>query len=792
MIRTVRGTTCADVPRNASPLPLQFLTFATCLGLSLVWLAATTISAQDKSPEVVTQQREVLELIRSAVKYEVELKRLPALSISVVDDDKVILSEGLASTGPGVTNTSKVASDAANRRPIDGDTVYRVGSVSKLFTDIAVMQQVEQGKLKLDQPVTDVLADFAPANSFGKSITLRQLMSHRSGLVREPPVGHYFDPTEPTVSATVKSLNQTRLIYAPDTKTKYSNAGITVVGAMLEQVTGASYDREIERSILQPLGMRASGFELNDALRAKLAPCVMWTLDGRRFEAPQFKLGTAPAGNLYSTANDMAQFVRCVLASGKFGDQRLLQAATLEEMITPIKDANGKPQGFGLGFRVSELDGTKRIGHGGAVYGCATQVEMLPAERVGVSVLISLDCANGVAERLATFALRALVAHKHKRPLPVYERTQEVPVARASELIGSYVADDSRIDFHYLNRVLTMKRNAVTSVVRATDSDGALVVDDVQGFSPRIEVVDRDHLKIDGKTYTREPDRMPVAVNPEWTGLIGEYGWDHDVLTIYEDRGQLVALIEWFFAYPLRRIDANTFAFPDYGLYHGEQLQFHRDARGQATHVIAAEVRFDRRDVGTEAGQTFKIKPLRPLAELREEAMRASPPVERSQHRSSELVELVSLVPDLALDIRYATTNNFADAVFYSQPRAFLQRPAAQARYSRSGKAQTARLWAADTRRLSALVCHQDVLGRDPRLDERLCGQPGQRLASQPWLRGRSVADRFEERQADRNGIRIRRVLVAGVSRVSRRNFAAAMASRPAPQADGERRVYGL
>src|SRR5262249_62192520 len=114
------------------------------------------------------------------------------------------------------------------------DTVYRVGSVSKLFTDLAVMQLVEKGTLDLDAPVTKYLPDFKPSNPYDKVITLRQLMAHRSGLVRESPVGNYFDPTSPTLAQTVASLNQTKLVYPPESRIKYSNAAIATVGLVLE------------------------------------------------------------------------------------------------------------------------------------------------------------------------------------------------------------------------------------------------------------------------------------------------------------------------------------------------------------------------------------------------------------------------------------------------------------------------------------------------------------------------------------------------------------------------------
>ena len=114
--------------------------------------------------------------------------------------------------------------DPERKRPATADTLYRVGSVSKLFTDIAAMQLVEQGLVNLDAPVRRSLSKFAPENPYGEPVTVRQLMTHRSGLVREPPVGHYFDPTSPTLSETVASLNSTELVYPPGTHTKYSNA----------------------------------------------------------------------------------------------------------------------------------------------------------------------------------------------------------------------------------------------------------------------------------------------------------------------------------------------------------------------------------------------------------------------------------------------------------------------------------------------------------------------------------------------------------------------------------------
>src|SRR5262249_45389639 len=138
---------------------------------------------------------------------EVAAKKLPALSIALVDDQTTVWSHGFGWQDPQ-------AKTAAS-----GDTIYPVGSLSKPFPPLRLMILVEMGVIDLDAPVQDYLPDFRPINKSGKKITLRQMVSHRSGLVRESPVGNYFDETGPSLGATVKSINGVDLVYEPETKT---------------------------------------------------------------------------------------------------------------------------------------------------------------------------------------------------------------------------------------------------------------------------------------------------------------------------------------------------------------------------------------------------------------------------------------------------------------------------------------------------------------------------------------------------------------------------------------------
>ena len=624
-------------------------------------------AAAEKNVAPAAGYEQIVDRLRSVVRAEVTQKDLPACSISLVDGDRTVWAEGFG------------FHDAKQSVPATAQTVYRVGSVSKLMTDVALMQLVEAGRIDLDAPVKQYLPSFTPQNDTDLPITLRQLTSHRSGLVRESPVGHYFDPTEPTLAATVESLNRTKLVYDPQSKTKYSNAGIAVVGAVIEELLDTPYSERIATSVLRPLAMHDSGFVLTPELEAKTATGWMWTYDGRRFEAPTFAIGTAPAGNLYSSVLDLSQFLISVLNDGAGQDGPILKPATLELMTSPQLDADGSPQRFGIGFHIEDLDGHKKIGHGGAVYGFSTQLEALPEKKLGVAAAAALDGSNGVVGRIADYALRLLLAKQAGEPLPRYRTTGPVPSERAQELIGTYQEGDRLTKIAELNGRLLMQRGSYRYELRADSDDGSIVTDDPIGFGTTVRLENSDHLVVGDSTFERVPDQPPEPLPERWKGLIGEYGWDHNTLYILEDRGRLVALIEWFYYYPLEELSENVFAFPDYGLYHGEKLHFRRDGAGRAIEVNAAEVVFVRREVGTKDGETFKITPVKPIDDLRERALAASPPPETGDYRDPDLVELTSLDPTIKLDVRYATTNNFTGAVFYRQPRAFMQRPAAEA-----------------------------------------------------------------------------------------------------------------
>lgn len=617
------------------------------------------VAAQGEYPQVA-------DALSKFIQHEMQDKQLPAFSIALVDNQQIVWAQGFGYADPD------------KEIPATAKTVYRIGSVSKLFTDIGVMQLVERGELDLDAPIQKYLPDFHPRNPFHTNITLRQLMSHRAGLLREPPVGNYFDPSELSLAAMVHSLNDTTLVYTPETHTKYSNAGVAVVGYVLEKHSGEPFATYLQHAVLQPMGLHDSAFQPEPALIANLAKAYMWSYDGKLFQAPTFELGMAPAGCMFSTVLDLGKFLSVLFNGGQSIDGRVLKRETLEKMWTPQFVKPGQSSPYGLGFRLTQMDGHREVEHAGAIYGFATQLSGLPDDKLGVVAVTTKDSANAVTNHVADVALRLMLAAKQGKPLPEVEETSAILSERVRQLEGRYGQGDGAVDLVAQEDEIYLRPVGDGEQVRLRQLGDDLIEDGRLGYGMKFTPVD-NAIRIGDKVLPRVLKTVPVAVPERWKGLIGEYGWDYDTLYIFERGGKLTALIEWFEYAPLQESSENVFDFPRGGLYDGEQAVFTRDANGTATQVKVSGVIFKRRPLGPIAGGVFHVHPLKPLAELTKEALAAQPPRESEDFRKPDLVDISILDPSIHFDIRYASTNDFLGEPVYSEAKAYLQRPAAEA-----------------------------------------------------------------------------------------------------------------
>jgi len=619
--------------------------------------------------------------ISDFVTAEMEHKHIPALALAVTDGERIVWARGFGEAQPGV--------------PTDADTLFRVGSVSKLFTDIAVVARHEAGELDLDAEVSDFLPGFAPAGVPEEGgVTLRRLMAHRAGLVREPPVGHYFDDTDPSLAATVESLNGIPLVFPPGLRQKYSNAGIAVVGRVLEHAAGMSFAEAVTEEVLVPLGLESSSFSLATAPADRVAHASMWSYDGREFPAPDFPLGMAPAGSMVTSVRDLGRFLTLMAGGALPG---VLDSEALAEMWRvqfPADPDDAEPTGFGLGFARGRLETTSAtgetislgvIGHGGAIYGYSTELAFLPEAGLGAVAVSNVDFTNAVVSRIVRLALEAALGLREGTEVAL-PRSDPLPAGLSSRLHGAYESGEgARLRVLARGGRAELEIGSATLALRASGTPDLLIADSRLSFGPEVgidsaaETREIQALRIGDREFRRVPDSRPPPPPAEFLPLIGEYGWDHNILFVFERDGLLTVLIEWLERYPLTADpdDPGLFHFPDRGLYPGESLRFLRDEEGQVTGADLSGIVFARRP-GPAAG-TFRIEPLLPVAELRRRADEASPPAEDGDFRDSDLARLTDLDRTIRLDVRYAGENNFMGTAFYEVADAFLQRPAAEA-----------------------------------------------------------------------------------------------------------------
>jgi len=611
------------------------------------------------------------DLVRYARQLQVDMG-VPGIWVAVLEVDPETGEQHLmAEAVGGAINSAYGTSLGSRPNSLDVLATHRVASISKLYTATSAMVLAERGELDLDEPVQTYLPDFAPKNRFGKPVTVRHLLGHRAGVVRESPVGHYFDDSEPSLRATTASLNQTELVSAPGATYKYSNPGLGAVGDVVAAITGKPFEDAVRELVLAPLDLRDSDFAARDDLVARQADGIMWTYDGRAIPTPSWRFGYVPAAELRSTVVDLVKFARSWFPDAS---ERVLSVDAQAAMWAL---PNGQQRGCGLGFFVSEFDQHRMVAHGGAVYGFASTLRALPDEGLAVAVVATKDFSNQVSNAVANYALRAALANRRGGTATPPKTPKPIGVDAARKAQGRWRVGENWVELKERDGELYYDPNIGVRTRMRLHEDGSWVAYDPLAIGPsrRLQRLPNGNLHDGEGEYVRD-DSVPPEMPTELGDLLGEYGWDHNVLVVYEDHQRLGVLIEWVVRDLPDRETRDRYRFPE-GMYVGDQLLFERDAAGEVVAVFVGGARFPRRP-GPTAG-TFRVPVVRPVPELVKAAERASPPKQPPGLREFDLVDLAELDPTIQFDIRYATDNNFLGAQVYSRAVAKMQRPAAEA-----------------------------------------------------------------------------------------------------------------
>ena len=329
--------------------------------------------------------------------------------VVVVKDGQVLLQKGYG------------YSDIEKRAPVDpAGTLFRPGSVSKLFTWTAVMQLVEQGKLDLDADLNQYI-DFKIPPRDGKPITLRQAMTHTTGL--EEQLRALITTRKEGITSLETALKYwvPERIHAPGATPAYSNYATALAGYIVQRVSGEPFDAYIARHIFQPLGMAHSSFSqpLQPALLAKMSKGYDKASDGvpKDYEF----IGLAPAGSLAATGADMGRFMLAHLQDGAYGDARILKAETAQAMHSTGQASVGPLNRMMLGFYETSVNGHRAIAHGGDTTLFHSDLELFLDDGIGLYISMNSngrDGATGVIRGVLSrsFADRYLPGPKGRAP----------------------------------------------------------------------------------------------------------------------------------------------------------------------------------------------------------------------------------------------------------------------------------------------------------------------------------------------------------------------------------------
>ncbi len=359
----------------------------------LVNSGVTAAAVQEQVPGPITAAPVVPEMTATDVEtfldgivpFQLDRDNIAGATVSVVKDGKLLFTKGY-----GLSNVEKKA-------PVIPDaTMFRPGSVSKLFTWTAVMQMYEQGKVDLDADVNTYL-DFKIPNAFDKPITLKHILTHTPGFEEQIKDLFTIDQTPPVLSDYVRTHIPAR-IYPPGEVPAYSNYATALAGYIVERVSGESFNDYIANHIFNPLKMTHSTFV--QPLPAELAEHMS---NGYRLASDPpvpFEMVTAyPAGSLSSSATDMSRFMLAHLQNGELDGATILKPETAKMMHSRLFALDDAAQGMAYGFYEENQNGLRIIGHGGDTIAFHSDLHLVLDKGIGFFVSYNSQGKGGSNNR---------------------------------------------------------------------------------------------------------------------------------------------------------------------------------------------------------------------------------------------------------------------------------------------------------------------------------------------------------------------------------------------------------
>ena len=404
----------------------------------------------DTPPRHEMTPADVEAFLDGLMKPQLADKDIAGAVVAIVKDGRLLFAKGYG------------YADVATKKRVDpATTLFRPGSISKLFVWTSVMQLVEQGKLDLDRDVNQYL-DFAVPAAFGQPITLRSIMTHTSGFeetIKELFVGGQ-DQMMPLREYLVTHMP--RRIFAPGTTPAYSNYATAMAGYIVQRVSGKPFERYIEDNFFKPLDMPHCTFV--QPLPAALKPLMS---SGYRLgsDAPkEFEwVASFPAGSSSASAIDMTHFMLAHLNGGQYNGARILKPETLKQMHAQAFTMGSRVNGMALGFYEESRNGLRIIGHGGDTGYFHSDLHLVPEEHLGLFVSV-----NSAGKGNLRGILWQRFLDRYYPNTPPAATTPSSAAAEGQEVAGDYITS-RRPDTTVVSVI------ALLGMMRVTSDSGGVI-----------------------------------------------------------------------------------------------------------------------------------------------------------------------------------------------------------------------------------------------------------------------------------------------------------------------------
>ncbi|MBU9712299.1 serine hydrolase domain-containing protein [Evansella tamaricis] len=441
--------------------------FKVVVSLSLVLLIISSVSFSSvgaSSPHL--QEDDVEEYLDTVVKELMEQSHIPNATISIVSEGEVVISKGYG------------YADLNERVQVDAEeTLFRVGSISKLFTWTAVMQLVERELLDLETDVNEYIdfeipatLEFVEETTKPEPITLKHLMSHTPGF-EDSSSDLYRLSDDQTIS--LKDYvreNVPNRIFPAGEVIAYSNYGTALAGYIVEQVSGMPFAEYIDTHIYDVLGMENSTFHqpLQDDFAENMTKAYRY-VDGE-FQEGMFEFILEPAGSMSSTASDMTPFMLAYLQGGQYGGERILEENTVDEMFKPLFSHHQRLDGMAHGFIEGTFNERRTLFHTGSTMLFDAALYLLPEEQTGVFISHSGGNYNFNTEVFQALLDRYYPSNMEKSNMDTPLSSDDL-LERSSAFVGEY--QQNRRELTTSEKFLSLLMGVISVDV---DEDGYLLV----------------------------------------------------------------------------------------------------------------------------------------------------------------------------------------------------------------------------------------------------------------------------------------------------------------------------